>query len=274
MRVAWISYAPVKGMRLQALERTELTAAGIPGDRAFMAIDETGRMVNGKDAGPLLAVVPTHDPAAGTLALRFPDGSAARSEIELGAPEEVAFFGLTLEARPLVGPLSAALSEHVGRPLRLFAAPAERPAVDRGYDGAVTMLSYASLQRLREVAGAEGPVDPRRFRMSIGIEGAGPHEEDDWIGSRVRVGTALVEVAEHVGRCAVTTRNPDSGVVDFRTLHHLAAYRDGIESLEKLPFGVYGRVLEEGEVAVGDPVGPVGARGSGKGHLSGAEEGS
>lgn len=256
MRVGWISYAPVKGMRLQALERTELTTAGIPGDRAFMAVDETGRMVNGKGAGPLLTVEPAHDAAAGELALRFPNGSEVRAPIEHGEPEEVAFFGLTLRARPLLGPLAGALSEHVGQELRLFAAPAERPGVDRGFDGAVTLLSYASLERLREVAGAEGPVDPRRFRMSFGIEGAGAHEEDGWVGRRVRVGAALIEVAEHVGRCAVTTRDPDSGVVDFSTLHHLAAYRDGVESLEKLPFGVYGRVLEPGPVAVGDPVEP------------------
>ena len=254
MRVGWISYAPVKGMRLQALERTELTAAGIPGDRAFMAVDETGRMVNGKGAGPLLAVEPRHDATAGTLARRFPDGSEASAPIGHGEPEDVAFFGLTLRARPLLGPLAAALSEHVGQELRLFAAPAARPGVDRGFDGAVTILSYASLERLGEVAGAAVPVDPRRFRMSFGVEGASAHEEDEWVGRHVRIGAALVEVAAHVGRCAVTTRDPDSGVVDFSTLHHLAAYRDGVESLEKLPFGVYGRVLEPGPVAVGDPV--------------------
>ena len=56
----------------------------------------------------------------------------------------------------------------------------------------------------------------------------------------------------------MTTRNADTGVVDFKTLHHLAAYREDVESFEPLPFGVYGRVLEEGEVSVGDPVEPEG----------------
>jgi len=254
MRVGWISYAPVKGMRLQSLERTELTKAGIPGDRSFIVVDADGRMVNGKGAGPLLAVVPEHDPDSGSLALHFPDGSVERAAIEHGAPEDVAFFGLTLQARPLLGPLAPALSEHCGQELRLFASPPNRPGTDRGFEGAATILSYASLERLREVAGADEDVDPRRFRMNFGVEGATAHQEDDWVRGRVRIGEALVRVEAHVGRCAVTTRNADTGAVDFRTLHHLAAYREDVESFEPLPFGVYGRVLEEGAVAVGDPV--------------------
>lgn len=258
VRVGWISYAPVKGMRLQSLERTELTTSGIPGDRAFLVVDGDGRMVNGKGAGPLMAVVPEHDPAAATLTLHFPGGGVERTAIELGAPEPVAFFGLTLEAQPLLGPLAAALSEHCGQDLRLFATPPSRPGTDRGHEGAATILSYASLERLREVAGADGAIDPRRFRMNFGVEGASAHEEDDWIGARVRIGAALVEVAAHVGRCAVTTRDPDSGVADFKTLHHLAAYREDVDSQEPLPFGVYARVLERGPVAVGDAVEPLG----------------
>lgn len=258
MRVGWISHAPVKGMRLQSLDQVELTAAGIPGDRAFMAVDAERRMVNGKGAGPLLAVVPEHDAAAGTLALRFPGDAVERAAIELGPPEQVAFFGLTLEARPLLGPLAAALSEHCGQELRLFATPPTRPGADRGFEGAATILSYGSLERLREVAGTDGAIDPRRFRMNFGVEGASAHREDEWVGSRVRIGAALVRVEGHTGRCAVTTRDPDSGVVDFKTLHHLAAYRDGVESNEPLPFGVFGRVVEEGPVALGDAVEPLG----------------
>ncbi len=257
MRVGWISYAPVKGMRLQSLERTELTKAGIPGDRAFLVVgSKAGWSTEGR--GALIGVVPTHDAEIGTLTLAFADGGEVRAEIELGDPEDVAFFGLTLQARPLLGPLSSALSDFCGQELRLFAAPPNRPGADRGFEGAATILSYASLDRLREVAGADGEVDPRRFRMNFGVEGATPHQEDDWVRGRVRLGTALVRVEAHVGRCAVTTRNADTGVVDFKTLHHLAAYREDVESFEPLPFGVYGRVLEEGEVSVGDPVEPEG----------------
>lgn len=256
-RVAWISFTPVKGLRLRQLEQAEVTEDGIPGDRAFFLVDDEGTMVNAKRLGSLVTVLAEHDADAGRLALRFPDGREVAGAVELDEPIAVRFFRMTLRARPLRGDFSAALSEHAGTPLRLVAAPPERAGVDRGRDGAVTLLSTASLERLRAEAGTPEPVDPRRFRMTFGIDGVAPHAEDDW--RDVRVGAALVRVRGNVGRCAVTTRGADSGEVDFQTLHHLAAYRrDGIETTEPLPFGVHARVLEPGRVRVGDPVEPVG----------------
>jgi uncharacterized protein YcbX len=134
------------------------------------------------------------------------------------------------------------------------AAPPERIGVDRGRDGAVTLLSIASLERLRDEAGETEAVDGRRFRMTFGIEGLKAHEEDDWVDREVRVGDALVRVGGNVGRCAATTRQPDTGVVDFKTLHYLKAYRDEAETTEPLPFGVHARVVEPGHVRIGDAV--------------------
>lgn len=255
--VAWISFTPVKGLRLRQLDEALVTEEGIPGDRAFFLVDADGTMVNAKRLGPLLTVVADHDPPAGQLTLRFPDGRELTGEIELDDPIPVRFYRMTLRARPLRGDFSAALSEHAGAPLRLVAAPPERAGVDRGRDGAVTLLSTASLERLRAQAGAERPVDARRFRMTFGVDGVAPHAEDDW--RDVRIGEAVVRVRGNVGRCAVTTRDPDGGAVDFQTLHHLAAYRrDGLPTTEPLPFGVHARVLEPGHVRVGDLVEPLG----------------
>ncbi|HXE44998.1 MAG TPA: MOSC domain-containing protein [Conexibacter sp.] len=259
-RIAWISFTPVKGLRVQELREAELTGTGIVGDRAFLLVDATGAMANGKRHGALLAVVAEHDAAEGRLTLRFPDGRVVEDAIELGAPEDVGFYRGALRVRPVAGPFSAALSEHAGAALRLVAAPGGRDGVsgvDRGRDGAVTLLSRASLERLRVQSGDAVPVDPRRFRMNIGIEGVEAHAEDGWLGRTLRIGTALVRVTGHVGRCAVTTRNAESGVVDFPTLHHLEAYRGAAaqpDATERLPFGVHARVLEAGRVRVGDAV--------------------
>ena len=252
--VAWISVTPVKGLRLLHPDEVSLTEDGVPGDRAFFLVDAQNRMVSATRLGPLVAVVPEHDGAAGTLALRFPGGQDVTGRVELGAPEEVGFYDERLRARPVLGPFSEALSEHCGTSLRMLAAPPERPGVDRGREGAVTLLAVASLERLREVAGENGPVDPRRFRMTFGVEGLEAHEEDGWIDREVWIGGALLRVAGNVGRCALTTRQPDTGVVDFKTLHHLRAYRDDVDTTEPLPFGVHARVLRPGRVRVGDPV--------------------
>ena len=247
--------APVKGLRLEQRSDVLVTETGIPGDRAFFIVDErTGAMVSATRLGPLVSVIPSHDAEAGTLTLRFPDGAEVGGPVELGAPEPVDFDGRRLSAPPVLGGFSAALAEHCALPLRLFAAPAGGAALDRGPEGAVTMLSVASLERLRSEAGAGEPVDPRRFRMTFGVDGLGAHEEDAWIGGDVRIGEARVRVTGNVGRCALTTRNADTGVVDFKTLHHLAAYRRATETTEPLPFGVYAHVLEPGRVRVGDLV--------------------
>jgi uncharacterized protein len=254
--VSWISVTPVKGLRLQARDEVDVTVDGVPGDRAFFLVDERGAMVSATRIGPLVAVVADHDAHAGTLALRFPDGAEVAGSIELGEREPVRFGGLNMSASPVLGEFSAALTEHCGDgALRLFAAPPERSGLDRGRIGAVTLLSVASLQRLREQAGESEPVDPRRFRMTFGVEGLEPHEEDTWLERDVRVGGALVRVVGNVGRCAATTRQPDTGVVDFKTLHHLRAYRHDVPTTEPLPFGVHARVLEPGRVRLGDAVG-------------------
>jgi uncharacterized protein len=256
LSIAWISVAPVKGLRLQQRDDVELTEDGVPGDRAFFVVDQRGAMVSATRLGPLVAVVPDHDARAGTLALRFPGGEQVGGPVELGELEDVRFGRLDLRARPVLGAFSAALSEHCGLSLRLFAAPPERPGVDRGRVGAATLLSVGSLERLRDAARNGTPVDPRRFRMTFGVHGLDPHAEDGWIGTEVGVGDAVVRVLGNVGRCALTTRQPDTGMVDFKTLHHLRAYRWKVPTTEPLPFGVYASVSRPGRVRVGDAVTP------------------
>lgn len=268
--MSWINFAPVKGMRVKALERVELKMEGVPGDREFFLVDSEGAMVNGKRHGSLMEVVPDHDPANRFLRLAFPEGSEVEAEVELGAPEPVTFFGEPETARPVNGAFSEAISDHVGAKLRLMVRPEGRAGVDRGKLGGVTLLGLASLESLREAGrdfscerenvdtteGDPGPIDQRRFRMTFGVEGTEPFEEDQWVGQEIRVGDALVRGGGHVGRCAVTTRDPDSGETDLKTLHFLRHSRSEVESFEPLPFGIYGEVLEPGKVGIGDTVGP------------------
>jgi len=100
-------------------------------------------------------------------------------------------------------------------------------------------------------------IDPRRFRMNFGIDGIEAHEEDGWIGRRIQVGEAIVVPQGNVGRCAITTQNPDTGQVDLDTLHALAEYRGEVETTEPLPFGIHAAVAEPGRIRLGDPVSPL-----------------
>jgi uncharacterized protein YcbX len=253
-RVAWIAIAPVKSMGLMRLDSARLELTGIAGDRAFAVLDEEGRLCNGKRFGQLATIRPDHDPVAGTLGLRFPNGEAVEGEIRLGAIESGIFFGHLRAVRALDGPWSDALSNLAGRPLRLVAMADTGNGLDRG--PTATLLSTAALGVLAAAGGASEPLDPRRFRMTFGIDGVDAYAEDDWIGRDVRIGNAVVRPAGNVGRCAVTTQDPDTGRPTFDTLGSLQATRGFLPTSEPLPFGVWADVIVPGDVALGDAVEP------------------
>jgi uncharacterized protein YcbX len=252
-RVARISIAPVKSLGLVRLEEVRLERGGVTGDRRFWLVDEDGRLMDDKRCGSLVRIRPEWDEATRWLALTLPRGERVEGVVELGELVAVELYGERLPSRPVVGPWAAAISRVAGRPLTLLWA--EGGAVDRGLrGGTVSLVSRASLTRLAEEAGV-ATVDGRRFRMLFEIEGVGAHAEDEWLGSRVAIGDAVVAVAGDVGRCAVTTHDPDTGVPDLDTLGTLARYRSE-GRVERLPFGVYGSVTVPGRVRLGDPVRP------------------
>jgi uncharacterized protein YcbX len=242
----------VKSLRLVSVDAVQLDTTGIRGDRRFYLVDDEGGLVNAKRVPALLSVRAAAD--NGRLRLTLPDDTTVEADVQLAERIETIFYGRPVVGRVVEGPWSGALSELAGRTITVARTEREGDGVDRGRRAGATLVSTGSLEALRATVGAEAPVDGRRFRMTVGIDGVEPHAEDEWIGHRVRVGGALVAVRAHVGRCAVTTLDPDRGVRDLDTLGAIAAYRGDVETREPLPFGVWCEVVEPGRVAVGDPV--------------------
>jgi uncharacterized protein len=252
--VAWISITPVKSLGLLQVDEVLLEEIGVRNNRRFHLTDAAGNLINGKRHGALAQIRSAYDESAGTLELRFPDGSVVAGEVAVDGEVTTNFWGRPVSGRIVVGPWSDALSEFAGAPLRLVRPDAEGAGVDRGSSGAFSLVSHASLAALAREAGVEPPVDFRRFRMLFGVDGVGEHEEDEWLGREVRIGDAIVRPRGNVGRCAVTTQNPETGKPDLDTLKVLKAYRGDIPTTEPLPFGIAGDVVRPGRVRVGDPV--------------------
>ena len=250
--MAWLSVAPVKSMRLVSVDAIELETTGVRGDRRFYLVDEDGMLLNAKRMPRLLTVRAAVED--GRLVLRFADGTTVDGEVQLGEPLETNFYGRPVIGRFVHGPWNEPLSQLAGKPVRVARTEREGDGVDRGRRAGASLVSTGSLDALGVAAGATRPVDGRRFRMTIGVDGVEPHAEDDWIGSRVRLGGAVVAVRENVGRCAVTTLDPETGIRDLDTLGTIAAYRADVPTREPLPFGVWCEVVAPGHVAVGDPV--------------------
>jgi MOSC domain-containing protein len=251
--VSGLALTAVKATRLREVERIWLDRDGVRENRRFFLIDERGRMVNSKPIGQLQTIVAEYCDSERTLSLRFPDGRVVSGRVRLGEVVHARFYSSSVHAPLVEGPWSQAISELAGRPLRLVESERACGAVDRAEDGTVSLISRASLARLAE-QGGESQLDGRRFRMLIEIDGVPAHAEDEWVGSCVRIGSAGVAFTGHVGRCMITSRDPETGLVDLPTLDLLGAYRTGIGTTEPLPFGVYGEVREPGSISVGDPL--------------------
>lgn len=254
-RVVRISVAPVKSLGLVHPDEVELESHGVRGNRRFWLVDADGRLFNNKRNGPMIRIRPEWNEETRRLVLVFPDGERVEGIVELGDAVDAEMYGQPHPSHRVLGPWEDAISTFVGRPLTLLFADGH--AADRGYmGGTVSLVSRGSLERLREEAGAKEPVDGRRFRMLFEIDGVRAHEEDEWLGTQVRVGDATIRLNGDVGRCVVTTHDPDRGITDLDTLGVLARYRREGRN-EPLPFGVYGAVAVPGRVRVGDTVQPL-----------------
>jgi uncharacterized protein YcbX len=110
-------------------------------------------------------------------------------------------------------------------------------------------LSIASLASVKDIERvARAPVDPRRFRANLHLDGLPAWAEMTWPGKNITVGDVELEVIEKINRCAATEVNPDSSA---RDLHLLKILQEGFGHTA---CGVYARVVRGGRIAKGDVV--------------------
>jgi uncharacterized protein len=222
---------PFKAMAGERVEALELDRWGVIGDRAHAVFDVHGgapRQVNAKILPRLLA-----------WSAAYPVGALlARDTAPAPAVTDPAGT-----ARALGDPqLTAALAEDLGRPLALVAEP--RGHLDR--TATVHLTVEASRRALEAALGA--PVDVRRFRSNLHVElDAEPFAEERWVGRRLRVGAAELEVVEPCERCVVPTRDPRTLSKWPQLMRLLAAEHD-------TNFGLIARPLGRAAVRAGDAV--------------------
>ena len=250
--VARISVTPVKGFALLHPDEIRLTPAGVVENRRFALVDADGKRLRSSGISWPAVVQGEYDPGSETLVVRFPDGEVVEgSAVGAGPVQTWDFHGGQAEPGRIVeGEWNDLLSALAGHDVRIVRP--EEPG--RVQEEPVTLVSSASVERLGQEAASA--VDPRRFRMLFDLDGCSEHEEDTWHGRRVRVGEAVLRVGGPIPRCAVTTRDPDTGERDLDTLRLIKGYR-GLSADRTIDFGVYAAVEEPGRVRVGDPVEPM-----------------
>ncbi|MCW3780617.1 MOSC domain-containing protein [Defluviimonas salinarum] len=241
--VASLQRHPLKSHGREALSAVTLTAgAGLPWDRRWAVAHDAAKIVEGEwspcqnfsrgsKAPNLMAINARLDEATATLTLSHPD----RPDLAF-RPDEAADVARFLDwVRPLC-PADRA------QPARIYGVDG-RGMTDTDYPS-VSLISLASNRALGEHLGVA--LSPLRWRGNIWLEGLRPWEERDWIGRRLRLGTAVLEIVEPKERCLATTANPATGRRDADTLQALRAIHGDQD------FGLYAKVIESGSASVGD----------------------
>jgi hypothetical protein len=184
----------------------------------------------GAKSPQLMAITCALDEATGTVVLDHPQ--AGRLSFRPDDPGDLPAF--LAWAAPLVTP---------GRLPPVGIARHEGGMTDNPVP-TVSILSMASLADLSKRMGMDLSI--HRWRANFWIDGAEPWAEFGWIGQKLVLGGAVLEVCERIGRCKATGVNPQTGVPEGDTL---AALEDNFGHTD---FGVFARVVQGGQVTVGD----------------------
>ena len=211
---------PVKSMAGERVQSCLAGEDGLEGDRRWALVDGAPNR-----AGKLLTIR-QHERLM-TYRARL-----VGEAVEVSTPGGVV---RALDDR-LVGELAA----ESGRPLELR----ERPGANFD-DSPVLVVNLASVRAFAAEVGQA--VDHRRFRANVYVYGLGPGRELEWLGRRIRVGGAELEVMLRCERCVVITRDPDTTASSPELLRRLAETHETC-------MGVYCRVTSPGRLAVGDPL--------------------
>jgi len=237
---------PVKGLSPEPLARTQLQVMEtLPADRLY-AIE------NGPSGFEPAA--PRHQPKQRYLMLmrnerlarlrtRFQDTSHTLT-IEMEGREAARGDLRTSEGRAAIEAFLAGFcaGELRGPPRVLHAPGFSFSDVARKV---VSIINLASVAAIEDVIGR--PVHPLRFRGNVYVTGWPAWREFDFLGQEITVARGpRLRVIKRIVRCAATNVDPGTGIRDLSIPDTL------MRSFGHADCGVYGEVVEGGEIAVGD----------------------
>ena len=265
MKVTEINIYPIKSTRRIALNESEVLPRGLPWDRRWMLVDEHNNFITARQH-PSLATVQT-EIDGDSLVVVADAGEALRLPLSPGQQQtaRVTVWRDSVDA-VLVNPEAHTwFSDFLGISCRLVQmTDGLTRGVDQYYGQADDEVSFADGFPLLLITGAslvdlnsrlENPVDMRRFRPNLVVDGDVPYAEDEW--QRFRVGEVEFEGVENCSRCIFTTVDPDRGIKspDKEPLRTLSTYRRRPEG--GVFFGQNLIPRSAGVIRVGDPVTPL-----------------
>ncbi|PMB09839.1 MOSC domain-containing protein [Fischerella thermalis CCMEE 5282] len=248
---------PVKGLSSHKCDRVYLKVGhGIPGDRAFAlmykqnATDTSLTTVSWmnkqnfamqNDWPGLAALNCFYDPDTGTFTVKRKAVELLVADTKTGKGRDLisAFF-----TGYLAGIYPSQAARHPNRaPLQLVGEFDKTRYPDREAVH-ISLVSRGTIDNLSQLAGQ--PIDVRRFRPNIVVEGVPAWGEFDWVGKEIQLGTARIFVTARINRCLNIDVHPETGERDMRLLSLLQ------EQFQHTQTGVLAQVISSGSVAIGE----------------------
>ena len=236
MQVLELWRFPVKSMQGERLETAELGPEGVDGDRQWALFDlDTGFGLTARRVPDLLFGSGRLRPD-GSVEIVLPDGTVTTDDAVLSD-----WLGRRV-ALCRAGDVS-------GRPRYESPDDDEAPAPSRWHDwqGAPGAFHDNPDGRISLVTtGSLGSWDRRRFRSNVVLDGPG---DGDLVGTRVRLGSAVLGIGDPIPRCVMVTRPQPGGIErDTSVLKRIHRERSGdlaVAALVRVPGSVrVGDVLE------------------------------
>ena len=245
--VSRLGLALVKGTRHTDRDEIELDDHGPVGDRTWCLVDRAASRVLRTVENPrLLRLSVRADGDRLVVTTLEGHRTEATTCDAVDGIRAFDYWGRGARIRLQDSDLNAVFSEELGRDVVL--ARAERG--DVVYADPVSIVTTGALGRLAESLREAGyavpsPLDAR-FRATVTLDAP----DDPPPGTRLSLGTAVVEVTGPLERCAVIDLDPATGERTRSRLLERTRAPDG-----RLLFGVGARVVTPGTVRRGDPAG-------------------
>jgi len=257
VRLTGLFVYPVKGLRGNGLQASDVESCGLAGDRRWMIVDRQGGFLTQRQLPAMARLDATL--SGGTLTLGL---GAARLQVSSGTGRtQVTVWRSRLEAALADPEADRWLTSRLGVPCRLVflddpqaravepvhARPGEHVSFADGFP--VLLTSSGSLAALN--GALEQRIGMERFRPNLVIDGSPAWAEHGW--KLLRIGGTLLRCAKPCTRCVVTGIDQRSGETPcpgepLRTLGRLNHRREGIV------FGINLVPQEHGRLSLGDRV--------------------
>ncbi len=247
---------PIKSAAAIAVDSLTYIDLGPKYDRQWVLVDQNGTFISQRSLPKLCFIRPSVK--GSKLTVEAP-GQPPIHVTHNGEQSKLSIWNDQVVGQDCGNEIAIYLSEYLGKPCRLIeVSPATQRLVDTNYAKAGQLVGFAdgfptliaNKASLEEFNGhLESPIDMRRFRPNIVVDGDQPYVEDQW--RSLQINKIRFDLVKPCSRCIMPSINPETAGKDMQVNDVLlkTRRRDG-----KTYFGQNALHQGVGKISIGDVV--------------------